>query len=826
MKTQRLIILLLLVPLLLGAAPLRKKQPAVTLTVSAGYDGFFRHGQWIPLRIMMSNDGENLAGQVRVRTGELGGLEETTYRTPLELPRGARKQVFLYISLETFARDVRVEVVNTDGRVVARELVQLRQVGRADVLYAVVTDSPVGAVDMSVRPPGVGEAYQVTWRVDDIPLLPDALSGLDVMLFHDVDTGMLRAEQLEALRLWVLTGGHLIVAGGDTWQRTTAQLIDLLPVELAGTVPLASAEAFGRYLRLPTASLKEEMTATFSMLRPGARALVMAADDMPLIARAAYGAGWVDFLAVDPHAEPLRSWDGRADLWYTLITSVGQSPSWGREFADWSTAQEGTTTTSGTVLPTFLQLCGFLLAYIMLLGPVNYIVLKRLKRREWAWITIPVLIAVFSVIAYTIGFNLRGTVPVVNRLTVIRAFPEEADAQVLTLIGVQSPRRREYDMAVEGGHVLRTLPDQGIGLSVPVMINEGTRYSAQDILIDGGMIASFVTSGYDTVPGLAVKAEWILADVDGIAPRLVGNVTNQTGLMLEDAVIVIKGAAVQLGTLHPGKVKSFDIPLGPSNAAPLSLGNGYFKNRPYYTPWQTGNSIAWCFSTTQGIPLTLPDVLGDEVFSCEVHVNDRQQEIRRRFRLLASYVVDVDPSGGRGDGAYLFAWSKQPYLDVELGGREFKVEDTTLYVFELPVTVAGADAKVVVPPGLTTWTILDRDNPNVMEGAIPNDTFQVTDDQWGMFQFMPLPRFRLGEVSAIEVTFGGQGNVIIELWNWNDQRWEIVEHDTNSVILRIDDAARFVGPENAVNVRLSGPESLSYNRVNLIEIGYIGWLAD
>ncbi len=78
MKSRRLIILLLLVPLLLGAAPLRQNQPAVTLTVSAGYDGFFRPGQWIPLRVMVSNDGDSLDGYLRVRTGELGGLAETT----------------------------------------------------------------------------------------------------------------------------------------------------------------------------------------------------------------------------------------------------------------------------------------------------------------------------------------------------------------------------------------------------------------------------------------------------------------------------------------------------------------------------------------------------------------------------------------------------------------------------------------------------------------------------------------------------------------------------------------------------------------------------
>ena len=42
-------------------------------------------------------------------------------------------------------------------------------------------------------------------------------------------------------------------------------------------------------------------------------------------------------------------------------------------------------------------------AYILLIGPINYLVLRRLDRREWAWVTMPVLIVVFAVGAYGFG---------------------------------------------------------------------------------------------------------------------------------------------------------------------------------------------------------------------------------------------------------------------------------------------------------------------------------------------------------------------------------------------------------------------------------------
>ncbi len=820
-RSPILLVILVLLPLLVGFAQPRQ-QAALTLDVSAGYSGFYRRGQWTPVRLNVSNAGAGLDGYARVRLGELGGLEETTYRTPLSLPRGARKQVFLYISLENFVQHIQVEIVNDSGHIVAQHDVSLRMAGAGDALYAVVTASAYGAVDLAARDVGNGVARQVNWRVEDMPALSDALMGLDLIMFHDVDTGALRPEQARALTEWVLGGGHLIVAGGETWQRTTARLVDLLPVTLRGTVPLESAAPFGAYLRRTEDDLNVEMTATDSIAAPTARVL-LADGDLPLIVRGRYGSGWVDFLAVDPNAEPLRSWPGKADLWYTLIASTGQQPSWTDGFSDWQTARDATLTTSSTVLPTFFQLCGFLLAYIVLVGPVNYLLLKRLDRREWAWVTIPVLITVFSVLAYEVGFNLRGNVPVVNRMSVIRAWPGQEQAQVLTLVGVQSPRRLYYDIEAAQGYALRTLPEGGIGVNVPVMITEGTRYVAQDILVDGGTVASLVASGYDTAPQLDAFAEWRLGTDQ--PPRITGTITNTTGVTLEDAVVVVKGEASKLGTLSPGQTAQFDIVIGPQSPGPLTLGTTYNWARPYtYGPFRIGSSYGGCFSHG-GVALTIPDVMQDEQFVCTVsRVSGRQHEIRQRYRLLGALVKDQEASGGRGSGAYLFAWSREAMPSVALAGRDAVREDTTLYVFDLPVSTADPGQRVEVPPGLTTWTIAALDDPATMRDVHPEVTFQIDDSAQAVFQFMPLPDMRFERVDELAIHFQGQGDVIVALWNWTAQAWEPVSLAPASDTMLVSPASAYVGPENAVNVRVTAPTTLSYNRVQYIKVGYRGWL--
>lgn len=798
------------------------RQGDISLTVAAGLGGYYRQGHWTALRVNVSNAGESLDGALQVRTDATGGLSSTTYRTPLDLPEGARKQVFFYISLENFAQDIRVEVLNEADRVVERSDVSLRLARSSDLLFVVVTESVFGAVDMTSLTPGTGNAHQTTWAVDHIPPSAEALAGLDVLLFHDVDTGSLTTEQVTAIRRWVAGGGHLIVTGGDAWQRTTAGLLDMLPMIPRGTVQAESLVPLADFLRRAPGPLDESLTVTDNEPRPGTRVL-LDLYGVPLLVRHSVGTGTVDFVAADPNTEPLRSWAGKADLWYALTATTGQRPSWSRGFSDWSLGREATLTTSSTVLPTFFQLCGFLVLYIVLIGPVNYLVLKQFNRRELAWITIPVLIVVFSVLAYQVGFNLRGNTPTVNRLSVVEVWPGEDDAQVSALVGIQSPRRSDYDIAVERGYTLRTLPTVGTGLNAPTTINESTRYSVDGLPIDAGTIASFVVEGTAPAPRLDANATWWFS-ADG-APQITGSITNTTGTLLEDAVVLVKGESRWLGTLAPGETRSFDMVIGPQDPGPLTAGNALYDQPTYWSnPWTGGSRPGWCF-THSGLALTVPDVMRGEPFECDTgRVTAREQEIRRRYRLLASLIVDRDLSGGREMDVFLFAWSKDGLVEVDLVDRAQNVEDTTLYIFKLPAGVAAQDERVTVPSGLTTWTVAAKDDPDALLEVSPNG-FQIANEATAAFQFVPMPAARLDEVDELLVSFQGQGPLAVELWNWRTSSWDVIPLNPADVVTSLSRPAAYVGPENAVNVRVGSTDPTAFNQVDYVKVAYRGVLA-
>ena len=790
-------LLLLLAPLAAGFGPPRQggDDGPITITLDAGFSRRFRADAWLPLLLTVSNDGPDVRGALRVRSETNAGLNATTYSTPIDLPRQSRKQVFLYVSLQSYSRQILVELVAENGDVLATVGSQLLPARHQDILAAVVTDSPSGSVDLSSLNPGTGESYQVNWSTDHIPPLADALLSLNVMVFVDVDTGRLSVEQQQAIADWVLAGGHLIVAGGPNYRLTTAGLADLLPVTLSGTTTVDDLTPLAVFAGRYDDTLREpDVILAVGEPLPDAVVLVET-EGQPLLTRRTYGEGLVDYLAADPGLAPFRRWGGAGALWETLVITPRQMPSWSEGFQDWQMAGRVVQQTPGFDLPTVLQICGLLAIYIAVIGPINYLVLRVLGRRELAWVTIPALVVVFSVLAYFTGFTLRGTQATINRLVMMQVWPGSSRAQVDALIGVLSPRRATYDLIMPEGLTLRPLPEESNpGGFAPVLasnfIEESTAFAAREMLVDASFVSGFTASGFiDDAPALDGQATLQYGQSTGA--RLTGELTNTTGLRLEDAVILARGAVQHLGTLEPGDAARFSLPVSSRQSAALSI-LGAWENLYF-----------------EGIDLTAQDVLGPRFNASRYYPQTptlAERTARQRQDFIRAIAPDRDVSGGRGDRVFLLGWGDDSPFDVRLEGTGWLPADMTLYVFEIPVTVAQSDDVVRISPGFSTWFML---GDSTVLGATPYN-LTVTGGEQVAFRFVPLPTAQLREVTQLIITARRSANTAgatVSLWDWQAGDWVGLDlaGDVRAVI---DDPARFLGPSNAVSVRVV-PDSLN-----------------
>lgn len=803
MGRSRWLVFAMLVLFLAAAAPAARAQ-SVSLGVQAGYDGLFRENQWLPLYIQASNDGPAVDGWLVVRPETSGNAVINSYSLPISLPEGSRKTAFLYVTARSFATQVRVELMDAAGVVVAAQTAGLRAVQPQDQLYLIFSGATAGTVDLTTVHSGGYAAFQANWTLDNLPDRAVALDAVDMMLFSDLDTGSLSAGQRRALADWVAQGGHLLVSGGPNWQATAAGLTDLLPLQPQSSTTLSDLSPLAEWLRLPEDRLSGQAVIATGALQLDADSLVDAAAG-PLIARRSLGEGTVDYLVFDPNTQPVQGWAGLPDLWFSLATTTAPRPGWGSIY-NWDQAANAANVMPGVnLLPDILPLCSFLAIYIALIGPLNYVVLNRLNRRELAWLTIPLLIIVFSALSWIIGTNLRGSEVKISRLTVLQSWPEAERARAEEMIGLLSPRRDQYSLAVFDGSFLRPVPrigGQGSLLSGNVEasadVQQTDSFRAADFPVDASFIATFNASTTIEKPDISGQARLFYDTLDG-QQILRGSVRNDTDQTLHDAVILARGTSLRLEQpVAPGDVVTFDLTLpGEELPAPAPLA---------YAPGGFVPLLSRSYSYRNSIPRTLADILqtstSDWLYSRSAGDTPQSQEAYRRRVFLSSFINDpYNVTSGRGSRAYLAAWVNQSPLTMELEGTPWSSLDTTLYLVELDVDIEKPAGEVLISADQFTWTMANATGPELVApfsiGLQPGDE--------ATFRFTPLPEAVLEQVAELIINIDRGASISrsvpLQIWDWEQAAWDDVEISSGNQHA-IRNPARYLGPQNAVQLRI------------------------
>ena len=480
----------------------------IEMAVEVGFDSFFRPGEWTPVRIELKNNGESVTGRLVVRPETSGTVVGNAFSAPIDLPTGAAKSTLLNIQARTFPDQIRVELIDDEGIVRATREAGLIDLGPQNQLYAVVSGPTTAPPNLSRVHVGGARAEQALWSAHEIPENGLSLGSLDMIMLVNIDGESLSSGQRRALEHWVEGGGHLIVSGGPSALITAGALTDLLPLTLSGSQSLGNLSALARFAG-DNAGLSQRTIVAVGSAHQDARALVEQ-DSVPLLLRREIGAGLVDFLAADPTLEPLASWERLDDLWLKLLATRAPHPTWREGFTRPAWGAEAIANLPGVdLLPPMQTLCLFLVSYIVLIGPLNYFLLSRLRRNGYAWFTIPIVIICFTGIAWTVGFSLRGAEIIVSRTTVLQSYADRDEAQVQQFVGLLSPRRATYSLALPEGRYLAvagaTAPSSIFAsntIQTSTEISQTAAFSARDFTIDGGIFANFSASGRVAKPAI------------------------------------------------------------------------------------------------------------------------------------------------------------------------------------------------------------------------------------------------------------------------------------------------------------------------------------
>ena len=800
----------------------------IEMSVEVGFDSFFRPDLWTPVTINLKNNGESVVGRLVIRPETSGTVVGNAFSSAIDLPGGSEKSALLNIKARSFPDKVRVELIDNDGLVRASKEAGLIDLSPQDQLFAVVTGPNTAPPGLTGAHIGGYEAEQANWGINDIPDFADSLAALDMMMLINIDSEGLSSSQRSAIRQWVEGGGHLIICGGPTALISASGLADLLPIVPQDSRSLNNLNALARFNGDSRAGLDQRAIIATGALHEDA--VVLAAQgDIPLLARRALGAGLVDYLAADPTLEPLASWDKLSDLWLKLLATRAPHPAWRAGFTLPTWGAEAVANLPGVdLLPPLQTLCLFLVSYIVLIGPLNYFILSRLRRNGWGWFTIPVVIVCFAGIAWTVGFNLRGSEIIISRLTYVQSYADRDEAQVNQFVGLLSPRRATYSLAVPEGHFLAvagaTTPSSIFAsntIQTATEISQGGGFSAQDFTVDGGIFANFSIGG--RIPKLSIDGSFTLdfeiAESGRMIPAYQGVISNNSDVTLRDAVILGPSLEYRLEEdFAPGDLLTLDrewLPaeLTDSPAQPNPLEANISRKLSGLSPF-----------SGSGRNITIKDLQGNRYlrtrsFSTADSRSERQAAREQAF--LASFMVDQFGSSARGSGLYLLGWSDEWQRDLSIGGASWSSIDTTLYLIELDVAIKLPSQRVTLTTDNFSWMTLER------QGVIDNgpDGFSLYEEQSVEFLFHPLPGLAMDTVEHMLIDVdrgGGYGQALrVELYDWLKGDYDVFINRDGSE-LELSAPRRYLGPGNAVRIRLHYGDGMGTARVRKIRIEQTG----
>ena len=190
-----------------------------------------------------------------------------------------------------------------------------------------------------------------------------------------------------------------------------------------------------------------------------------------------------------------------------------------------------------------------------MLVPVNYFFLRARDKKEYAWLTTPAIVALFSFGAYIIGYGFKGGRTLLVKVGVVEARAGASAAPNLMYVGLFSPRKTGYDVQLAADDAPSKADADSTLLSEPRSNHPtaGTRILEGDVEKIDDFAVDMWSMRVLKAEGITRLGKGITADFKAHGSKITGTVRNDSRYTLEGCRLVYGGDAISLDPLPPGK---------------------------------------------------------------------------------------------------------------------------------------------------------------------------------------------------------------------------------------------------------------------------------
>jgi hypothetical protein len=513
------------------------------------------------------------------------------------LSPGARKRAFLYAPAANYPRGVpaRWKISDAQGATLLQGSVPGSTRSHVQNAYQVGLYSRIPSAEDDFGIPTSVNGIEVRFGKLSSATFPDrwlGLASLDLLIVHDAAFDELTPDQARALSDYVRRGGTALFSPGTSsgWLAHPV-LTALAPVRAGPASPvktMAGLSAYGEFRGAETFLVQPLLNGTPGLSR---RALEVGRD----LVRFDAGLGRALVVGVDLRRAPFDTWAGRRGLWTDLLL---ETPRWFQEeridfpIASTSQQRQGLFLQISRLInpyPSLGLIFALALVFLVVVGPLNYLYLWKVRRTLLLVLTVPGISLGFLAIIVATGYLLKGTSTVAHSARLMSTRAGVGCAREVQLYSLFSPTTRSYDIAFEPGTYGPS--SRGTNWEEPYYAYNARQGTAP-------------TLTYETGAGLTVRGlssgQWQNWQIEtrsirelgrGIRFTVSGNsvrVANDSPWHIERGIYVQSGAmarAAPFGEVAPGQSADVTIPAFPVPAQgalafpPASLGDTLLR------PW-------------------------------------------------------------------------------------------------------------------------------------------------------------------------------------------------------------------------------------------------
>jgi hypothetical protein len=433
-----------------------KPPEGITVKAEVGYNGWVQLGRVNPVIVDLENNSAstNLSGDLVL---DYNGVE---YVTKLDLPTPSKKRLFLYFPCDAYTPYLLLRVRTKDYTEQFELSNAYRTFPTEDLNIVMLTQQSgsLGTVNAQqaarlyrdlysnqVSELGAAKIHVAYYNLDQIDPNPKFFSGADTIVLADIDYQQVGPDLASALQACAAGGQGVVFSLGLNGTAVAASpLASLCPLQATGTAQVPGLGRFGEQYGLGSTT-----TATFASgkLAPGAEVRAWAGT-RPAIVRQQWGSGYATALAFDVTSVPFKQSPSLAAIFADHVLTVSDSVAVTNWYVHPEQVQDilGLLSEAKPMTPGFVLL--FLACYIILVGPINFLILSKLRRHTLVWITIPLIIAGFGYLGLSTGYFYRGSDNVCAYFQELHVFPQASFTPYQNVMLVFTAERTNYTLEV------------------------------------------------------------------------------------------------------------------------------------------------------------------------------------------------------------------------------------------------------------------------------------------------------------------------------------------------------------------------------------------